>query len=100
MHEVLRGVWSHTPREHQIEAGVKPLDGIDVLAILPTGAGNTAILMMFMLILNYVKSNPYVLCRIADGFRIQEPIIDVVYPTNCLEGEQVCTYKFRDELIL
>ena len=97
--EVLQGVWSHTPRDHQIEAVVKLLDGIDVLAILPTGAGKTAISMMFMLVLNYMKSNPGCSLPHCRWFP-EEPIIVVVYPTNCLEEEQVCTYKFMDELIL
>ena len=40
----------HVPRDYQIEAAAKLLDGINVLAVLPTGAGKTAILTMFMVI--------------------------------------------------
>ena len=55
LREVLRDLWPHTPRDYQIEAVARLLDGIDVLAILPTGAGKTAILTMFMLYLFFFQ---------------------------------------------
>jgi len=97
--EVLRDVWSHTPRDYQIEAVGKLLDGIDVLAILPTGAGKTAILMMFMLVLDHMRLNPGCLPSRCRQFP-DEPIVVVVYPTNCLEEEQVRVYAFIDEFVI
>ena len=95
--EVLQDLWSHTPRDYQIEAVAKLLDGIDVLAILPTGAGKTAILTMFMLILDHMRLNPE--CFSSHHRRFpEEPIVVVVYPTNCLEEEQVRTHAFSNKL--
>ena len=94
--EVLRDPWPHTPRDYQIEAVAKVLDGIDVLAILPTGAGKTAILTMSMLILNHMKLNPERFEPYCRRFP-DDPIMVVVYPTNCLEEEQVSAYMFRNK---
>jgi len=94
IHQILRDPWPHTPKDYQIEAVAKGLDGIDVLAILPTGAGKTAILIMFMLILIHVKLNPEGFASHCSQFP-DDPIAIVVYPTNCLEEEQVCMYTSR-----
>ena len=94
--EALQGPWSHTPRDYQIEAVAKLLDGSDVLAILPTGAGKTAILMMFMLVLDHMRLNPERLPSHCRHFP-EEPIVVVVYPTNCLEEEQVRIYAFSNK---
>ena len=93
---VLRDLWPHTPRDYQIEAVAKLLDGVDVLAILPTGAGKTAILTMFMLILDHMRLDPG---RFPSHHRQfpEEPVAVVVYPTNCLEEEQVCVHTFRNK---
>ena len=96
LREVLRDLWPHTPRDYQIEAVARLLDGIDVLAILPTGAGKTAILTMFMLVLDYIRLNSGRFPSRCGRFP-EEPIMVVVYPTNCLEEEQVCIYSFRDK---
>jgi len=34
--QILRDLWPYTPRDHQLEAVAKALDGTHVLAILPT----------------------------------------------------------------
>ena len=86
---ILRGLWSCTPRDHQLEAVAKALDGTDVLTILPTGAGKTAIVIMFMLVLKHMKENLGEFEQLSAQFPA-DPIIIVVYPTNCLEEEQVC----------
>ena len=89
--QLLRDLWSHKPRDHQLEAVTKALDGTDVLVLLPTGAGKTAILTMFMLILNHLKRNPDEFPQHSARFPTN-PIMIAVYPTNCLEEEQVRTY--------
>ena len=86
---ILRGLWSYTPRDHQLEVVAKVLDGTDVLTILPTGAGKTGILIMFLLVLKHMKENPGEFEQLSARFPTN-PIILVVYPTNCLEEEQVC----------
>jgi len=96
--QVLQNLWPHTPRDHQIEAVAKLLDGIDVLAILPTGAGKTAILMMFMLVLVYMKGHPEGIASHCRRFP-NDPIVMVVYPTNCLEEEQVRVHTLVDTCI-
>ena len=88
--QLLRDLWPRTPRDHQLEAVTKALDGTDVLAILPTGAGKTAILIMFMLVLTHMKTNLDEYAQHSARFP-DDPIMVVVYPTNCLEEEQVCT---------
>ena len=65
------------------------LDGNDVLVLLPTGAGKTAILTMFMFVLNHLKGNPDEFSQPSARFPT-DPIMIVVYPTNCLEEAQVC----------
>ena len=56
--EILRDLWPHTPRDYQIEAVVKLLDGINVLAILLTSASKTTILVMLMLLLDHIQLSP------------------------------------------
>ena len=97
IHEALQDLWSHTPRDYQIEAVAKLLDGIDVLTILPTGAGKTAILTTFMLVLDHMRHNPERFPSHCIQFP-GEPIVIVVYPTNCLEEEQVRIYAFSNKL--
>ena len=89
IHEVLQDLWPHMLRDHQIEAVAKVLDGIDVLAILPTGAGKTAVLTMFVLVVDYLKCNPGQFPSNCRGFPA-DPIVVAVYPTNSLEEDQVC----------
>ena len=67
-----------------------------VLAILPTDAGKTVILTMFMLVLDHMRLNPGYFPSRRRQFP-DEPIVVVVYPTNCLEEEQVRMYTFRND---
>ena len=96
--QILQDLWPHKPQDYQIEAVAKVLDGVDVLAILPTGADKTAILMTFILVLIHMKSNleDFTLC--CSQF-LDDPIMIVVYPTNCLKEEQVSLCSFRDKFI-
>lgn len=67
----------------------KSLDGVDIPAILT----------MFMFILDHMKLNPE---RFPSSCRrfLEEPIAVVVYPTNCLEEEQVRGCAFGDVVTL
>ncbi|KAF9648961.1 hypothetical protein BDM02DRAFT_3128723 [Thelephora ganbajun] len=51
--QVLWDLWPPTSCDYQLEVVTKALDGADVLAILPIGAGKTAILTTFIFVLNY-----------------------------------------------
>lgn len=94
-YQLLQDLWPHTPRDYQLEVVAKVLDSTDVLAILPTGAGKTAILIMVMLVLNHMKENWEKFEHHSARFP-SNPIMVVVYPTNCLEEEQVRMYVIRD----
>lgn len=63
------------------------LDGKDLVAILPTGAGKTGYFTMFMLVLVELSLNPS-LCSPPVSVP-RDPCMIVVYPTNGLEEEQV-----------
>jgi len=89
--QFLQDPWPHIPHDHQLEAVTKALDGTDVLAILPTGAGKTAILTMLMLVLTHMKAHSDRYAQYSARFP-DDPIMVVVYPTNCLEEEQVRIY--------
>ena len=78
--EHFRDLWPRTPQDYRIVAAAKSVNGIDVLAILPTGAGETAILTTFVLILDHMRLNP-------ERFP-EEPIV-AIYSTNCIKEEQV-----------
>ena len=60
---------------------MKALDGTDVLAIFPTGAGKVAIITMFVLVLNYMKENPAEYAQHSARFPAG-PIVVVVYLTK------------------
>jgi ATP-dependent helicase YprA (DUF1998 family) len=92
---LLLNLWPFTPHDHQLEAVTKALDGTDVLAILPTGAGKTAILVMFMLILKHMKENSGEFGQHTTRIS-NDPIMIVVYPTNCLEEEQVRVHIIKN----
>ena len=65
----------------------KVLDGTDVIMLLPTGAGKTAILVSFTFVLNRLKQNPGEFSVHIPQFPAY-PIMTVVYPTNCLDEQQ------------
>lgn len=48
-YSLIDDLWPHTPRDYQLEAVTKALDGTGVLALLLTGAGKTAILVILYL---------------------------------------------------
>ena len=94
--EIFQNLWPHTPRDYQIEAVANLLDGIDVLAILPTGSGKNAAPVMPMLLSDLIQLNPE---RFPSNCRRfpAVPIAVVVCTTNCLKEEQVCDCRFKDE---
>lgn len=85
--EILSKHIPYQPHDWQLEGVCKLLDGRDLVAILPTGAGKTGYFTMFMLVLVELSRNP----SLSDPpvFIPEDPCMIVVYPTNGLEEEQV-----------
>lgn len=48
--------WS--PHTYQLEGACKALDGLDVLAITPTGSGKTGFLLIYMLVAQAIAKDP------------------------------------------
>ncbi|KAI1782679.1 P-loop containing nucleoside triphosphate hydrolase protein [Ganoderma leucocontextum] len=77
---------SYEPHDWQLEGVCKMLDGRDLVAILPTGAGKTSYFTMFMLMLVELSQNPSLR---NPALPIPcDPCMIIVYPTNGLEEEQ------------
>ncbi|KAM5546216.1 hypothetical protein V8D89_000342 [Ganoderma adspersum] len=80
----------YQPHDWQLEGVCKMLDGKDLVAILPTGAGKTGYFTMFMLTLVELSQDPS-LCSPPVSVP-RDPCMIVVYPTNGLEEEQVTIF--------
>jgi len=85
------------PTHRQLEAPTKTLDGTNVLVILPTGAGETVILVNTVFGLNRMIETPGEFVQRSTRFPIDLTVMVVVYPTDCLE-EELCVYVIRDTL--
>ncbi|OJT13789.1 hypothetical protein TRAPUB_9636 [Trametes pubescens] len=48
----------YVPHDYQLNGVCKLLDGIDLVAVLPTGAGKTGYYTMYMLMLLELSKNP------------------------------------------
>ena len=70
-----------------LEGVAKSLDGVDLLAIIPTGGGKTAYFSMYMLALLAISENPH-LCS-PPAKVPSDPAMIITYPTICLEQEMV-----------
>ncbi len=86
--DTVRNLVPYTPHDYQLEGVCKLLDGSDLVAVLPTGAGKTGYYVIYMLMLLEVAKNTELQCTL--GLKIPEdPCMIMVYPTNGLEEEQV-----------
>ncbi|KAI0737819.1 P-loop containing nucleoside triphosphate hydrolase protein [Daedaleopsis nitida] len=82
----------YVPHDYQLEGVCKLLDGHDLIAVLPTGAGKTGYFLIYILMLLALAENPR-LCH-PHGARVApDPCIVVVYPTNGLEEEQASVFE-------
>jgi superfamily II DNA/RNA helicase len=79
----------YDPHDHQIEGICVSLDGVDLLAITPTGSGKTGFYTMYMLVVLAVLKDPE-LCPTAK-FPL-DPCLVVICPTIPLQLEM--THKF------
>ncbi|KAJ8463000.1 hypothetical protein ONZ51_g10537 [Trametes cubensis] len=89
---VLQKKLPYTPHDYQLEGVCKLLDGTDLVAVLPTGAGKTGFYMMYMLLLLELSQKP-TLCDPPYIPLTKDPCLIMVYPTNGLEEEQAKTFE-------
>ncbi|KAJ7242324.1 P-loop containing nucleoside triphosphate hydrolase protein [Mycena rebaudengoi] len=72
------------PHSYQMDGVCKVLDGIDLVAVTPTGSGKTAFLFLSIIVIMAIATNPS-LCPSATFPK--DPAIVVVCPTNSIEQQ-------------
>jgi hypothetical protein len=95
---------NYEPHDCQIDGVCQSLDGINLLAITPTGSGKTSYYIMYILVVLAISQNPS-LCTTAKF--PQNPCLIVICPTIPLQLEMVsashgnrCTSRqFTDTLL-
>ncbi|KAI0368162.1 P-loop containing nucleoside triphosphate hydrolase protein [Pilatotrama ljubarskyi] len=90
--KTVQPVVGYSPHDYQLEGVCKVLDGRDLVAVLPTGAGKTGYYTFYMLMLLEMSKNPG-LCFPASIAVPADPCMVTVYPTNGLEEEQAATFE-------
>lgn len=95
----MRPLVGYDPHDYQIEVVARVVEGQDVLALLPTGAGKTGVFVMAIHALSKMKTDPTWICDYsAISSRIPDkPAMIVIYPTNTLAEEQV-TYLMHKRM--
>ncbi|THH32762.1 hypothetical protein EUX98_g1462 [Antrodiella citrinella] len=82
--------WPHEPHDFQLEGACKALDGIDVLAVTPTGSGKS-LLIIYMLLYSAIANDP-ALCP-ASQLKVKNPAMVFVCPIKALQYDM--EPKFR-----
>ena len=87
----MQSLVGYDPHDYQIEAVARVVEGQDVLALLPTGAGKTGIFVMAIHALIKMNTDPtWARSYSAISSRIPDsPAMIAIYPTNTLAEEQV-----------
>jgi hypothetical protein len=86
--QILLEVLPHfDPHHYQIDGICKVLDGVDLVAVTPTGSGKTAYLFLSILVMIALSKSP-ALCPTVKFPK--DPAIVVVCPTNSIEQQMVC----------
>ena len=80
------------PHDYVVSGVCKALDGSDLLAITPTGSGKTSFLIVYLLVIVKITTEPGVRSpntpRLATKFP-KNPMMVVVCPTKSLEHDMV-----------
>ena len=76
------------PHDYQLEGVCQVLDGLDLLAVTPTGSGKTGFVYILLLVLQGLQQKPELRPPGVRKFP-RDPIILVVCPTNALEEDMV-----------
>ena len=79
----------YDPHDYQLEGVCAALDGMDVLAITPTGSGKTGFLVMYLLVMHAIMEDPALSPTCSPRFR-KEGAMVVVCPTKALQEDLVC----------
>jgi superfamily II DNA/RNA helicase len=88
-HDILKETaLPYEPHDHQVEGACQSLDGVNLLAITPTGSGKTAYYIIYMLVILAILQDP-------DWFPASKfpknPCLIVICPTIPLQLEMVST---------
>ncbi|PIL25360.1 hypothetical protein GSI_13250 [Ganoderma sinense ZZ0214-1] len=89
---ILRPSLPFDPHDYQLEGVCKVLDGYDLLAVIPTGAGKTGYLLIYILLLIALSNNPN-LCSPARTGIPRDPGMLIAYPTIGLEEEMAIVFE-------
>jgi ATP-dependent helicase YprA (DUF1998 family) len=85
--KILLGALPHfEPHSYQMDGICKVLDGIDLVAVTPTGSGKTGYLFLTILIMIAIAKNPSLCLTVKFP---KDPAIVVVCPTNSIEQQMV-----------
>ncbi|KAH9948899.1 P-loop containing nucleoside triphosphate hydrolase protein, partial [Amylocystis lapponica] len=79
---ILKNHLPYEPHDYQLEGACKALDGIDVLAVTPTGSGKTGFMSMMMLVMCAIAREPSLCPRVK--FK-KDPAMLVICPTKALQ---------------
>jgi ATP-dependent helicase YprA (DUF1998 family) len=86
--QILQDRLPYDPHDYQVDGICKSLDGIDLMAVTPTGSGKTTFLTGYMHVMLAILDNPE-LCPRAQ-FRVKkDPVMIVVCPTKALQEDMV-----------
>ena len=88
--QILAKYLPYEPHTYQLDGICPALDGIDLLATIPTGSGKTGYLIMLMLVVREISADE----TLALGKKKfpKDPAMIVVCPTKALEEDMVCTF--------
>lgn len=90
---ILEPLLPYTPHDYQLEGICSALDGSDVFAILPTGAGKTGLMTHLLLVARTLAENPSLCPNLPGLGRIpKHPILLAICPTNYIEYQLVCHF--------
>lgn len=86
--KILRPLLPYDPHDVQLEGICKSVDGGDIMALLPTGAGKTGFFIFYMLLMLALAKDPSLVAPRKKRVP-QNPVMVIVFPTNGVEEEMV-----------
>ena len=93
--KILSSRLPYMPHDYQLEGVCKSLDGIHLLAILPTGGGKTGFYAMYMLVLIALSQDPSLRPPNLRHKIPPDPALILVLPTLDLEHDMVYLLMHR-----
>jgi superfamily II DNA helicase RecQ len=86
--EILRPILGFDPHDYQLEGTCKILDGVDLLAVIPTSGGKTGFFFMPILLRKAIREDTRFSSEIRDRIQAEGTMV-VVLPTIAVELEMV-----------